>query len=204
MKRSTWRRLSAAVSVAAAGAITITLASAHGGATGVVKQRMDLMSRIGDATKELSAMFKGTVPYDPDAVRQAANVLEAHSGDALIKLFPEDSIMAPSEALPSIWRDWEEFERLSRRLKTLSAGLAGAADNAPGASGTRPARGSGASMMTTRRRSMMGGGMMGGSRSAERRPPSIEALSAMPASAVFGMVAETCSSCHGKFRQKKK
>lgn len=202
MQRSTWGWLSAAASAAAATVITVNLALAHSGATGVVKQRMDLMARVGDATKGLSAMFKGTVPYDPEAVRQAANVLEKHSGDALTRLFPQDSIMSPSEALPTIWRDWEEFERLSKRLETLSIGLAAAADNTPDASGARTSGGAGASLMTTRRRPTMGGGMMGGSRPSGRKTPSVDALSAMSADAVFEMVAETCSSCHGKFRQK--
>lgn len=202
MKRMILRCLSAAAGTAAVGAVALSAAFAHGGATGIVKERMDLMARIGDATKELSAMFKGSKPYDPKAVRRAAKVIEGHSGEALTRLFPENSLMAPSEALPSVWQDWKEFERLSDRLEKLSAGLAAAADNGPGAAGARTARGSGGSMMMTRRRSMMGG-MMGGGRPHGRDAPPVEAFAAMPASAVFGMVAETCSSCHGKFRQKK-
>ena len=43
--------------------------SAHTGATGVVKERMDLMKALGGAMKQLNAMFANEKPYDREQVK---------------------------------------------------------------------------------------------------------------------------------------
>ena len=63
---------------------------AHTGATGVVKERMELMKSVGAAMKVLAKMFKGEEAYDPDAVRKAATQIQGHGGQAITKLFPAD------------------------------------------------------------------------------------------------------------------
>ena len=81
-------------------------AFAHGGATGIVKQRIDGMT----------AMMRGKRPYDADAVSEAAAIIQSHAGPALTDLFPEGSIHGPSEARPDIWTNWSEFQALATRL----------------------------------------------------------------------------------------
>lgn len=165
-----------AVSIAA-----VTAAFAHGGATGIVKERMDAMSVMSEAAKTLSSMMRGQVDYDAATVRAAAAEIEAHAGAAMTELFPEGSEGMPSEARAEIWSDWSTFSELAMRLETLAVGLQAAAGN-----GVK----------------MPGGGAMGSQSmmGAMRLDP--QALATMPAGAVFNMVAQTCSACHAEFRLK--
>jgi len=101
-------------------------AAAHSKALGIVKQRMDLMTTLGDAMKPLAAMFKKQQPYDADLVAKNAAVIGART--ALIGgLFPHGSLDKPSKALASIWEDWPAFEQLAAELGAASAQLAQAA-----------------------------------------------------------------------------
>lgn len=111
-------------------------ALAHGGAQGVVKQRMDQMDEMKDAVKAISAMLKGRSAYDQGEMRALATTLQQRSGDALVKLFPEGSLQKPSEALPVVWQEWDRFERLAGEQEMLSQRLLDAlsADSAEKAS----------------------------------------------------------------------
>lgn len=160
---------------------------AHGGATGVVKERMDLMGNMKEAMKTLSAIYKGERAYDAETVRKAALVIRDHSGSAMTKLFPQNSIHGPSEAKPLIWQEWERFEKLANRQEAISQGLYDAADNQPGA-------GQASGHMMGRKHMMGGGHMMGG------KMDSAEHYAAMPSSMVFRMLTDTCSSCHTRYR----
>lgn len=206
MKKS---KLFAGAVASATLSLTVVAALAHGGATGMVKERMDSMKAMGEAVKATSAMFKGETTYDADAVNAAAKTIKAHSGEALTKLFPKGSGHEPSEALPKIWTDWEQFEQLAKRLEILSDGLVLASSNAPGQAGS----GAGTNMMGSNNMMMGGGNMMMGSgnmmgsgsmMTGGGMTPSPEMLASMPAEGVFNMVAQTCSSCHTKFRLEKK
>lgn len=74
-------------------AISITGAAlAHGGATGIVKERMDGMSAMGNAVKVLSEMMRGNVDYDPEVVKENALKIQVHAGEQLSKLFPEGAM----------------------------------------------------------------------------------------------------------------
>jgi len=89
---------------------------AHGGATGVVKERMDVMTMIGDAMKKITAMFKRQVPYDDQEVARLAAVIAEQGGEDLTKLFPEGSLHGPSEALPAVWERWDRFQTVAAQL----------------------------------------------------------------------------------------
>lgn len=54
-------------------ALSATLALAHEGATGVVKERQDLMDSQKDAMKVIGDMAKGKTPFDAAAAIKAAN-----------------------------------------------------------------------------------------------------------------------------------
>ena len=130
----------------------ITLASfetsGHGGATGIVKERMDLMESMGDALKALAAMMKGEQPYDAEKVRSLALTIADKSGETMTELFPEASLDPPTEALPEIWSDWKRFTDLADQTSAYATALAATHVPAPAphpAGGTRlpaPGRGS--------------------------------------------------------------
>lgn len=192
--------LRTALLAGALGLAGLTTALAHGGATGIVKERMDAMKAMGEAVKSLSAMMRGETEYDPSEVRANAQTIESHAGEALTSLFPEGSTDAPSEAKPEIWSDWETFEDEANRLRELASGLSAAAEN-----GLMMERdGSMSSMMGTSNSGIMGDSssmmsgqsMMGSGTSV----PSGSAMASMPADGVFTMLAQTCSSCHTRFR----
>ncbi len=165
---------------------------AHGGATGIVKERMDGMSTMGKAVKSLAPMMQGKTPLGPAQIRAAAQAIGQHSGETLIKLFPKGSGAHPSKAKPAIWQDPQDFNALAKRLQTLAKGLEQAAGN--------PLMGqsSGGSMMGTGA-NMMGSstGMMGG---ASAGLADLEQLAQMPVDGVYNMIARTCSACHTRFR----
>lgn len=188
-------------------AATATVALAHSGATGVVKQRMDAMSELGKTIKELAAMMRGEKVYEAKVVKAGAALIGKHSGDSMTGLFPKGSKHGPSEAREEIWTNWDEFEDLSNRLEIFAAGLSDAANNGMMADAAKSGTGSSNMMMgqTMMGGSMMGGSMMGGSMmAAGTGAPDREMLASMPVDGVFNMLTQTCSACHTKFRLEKK
>lgn len=165
-------------------------AFAHGGTTGIVKERMDGMSGLGKVVKALAPMMRGETAYDAQAVRSGAETIRAHSGKTLTKLFPKGSAGMPSEAKDIIWDNWEEFSALAEQLHVYSEGLALASENGLMMSQSSSAD-TGAMMGAGS--SMMGSSLMG-----------LEELAAMSVDSVFAMVSQTCSACHSKFRAEAK
>jgi len=181
---------------------TTTVALAHSGASGVVKQRMDAMSEMGKTIKDLAAMMRGERAYEAKVIKTGAALIGKHSGDTMTGLFPKGSKHGPSEAREEIWTEWDEFVDLSNRLEIFAAGLSDAANNGLMADAAKSGTGSSNMMMG---QSMMGGSMMGGSMmAAGAGVPDREMLASMPADCVFNMLTQTCSACHTKFRLEKK
>ncbi|MEM5469954.1 MAG: c-type cytochrome [Paracoccaceae bacterium] len=177
---------------------TALAAFAHGGATGIVKERMDAMADMGKAVKAVTPMMRGDVAYDAEVMRQAAETFSRHAGESMTKLFPEGTGGMPSEAKDTVWSNWDEFSALAERLGIAAEGLAAAADN--------PMMGSNAG--ETNADTMMGGGsgmmsgganMMGGS-SAMGDAMTVAQISEMPVDGAFSMVTQACSACHTQFR----
>lgn len=96
---------------------------AHSGATGIVKERMDLMDSLKTAMQTLKPYFQGKQVYDPQVVKNNAELIRDSAGEKMSRLFPENSLQKPSEALPEIWKDWSSFEKLSNDLQALSQAL---------------------------------------------------------------------------------
>lgn len=207
--------------VAAAIVATLSAAAyAHTGATGIVRERMDAMEVMSKAVESIAKMMMGETPYDADAVKQGAILIKKHSGEAMTSLFPEGSLQKASVARPEIWSNWDEFVSLADQLGVLADGLEAAAENGPmmaeggnakgqmmgeGAAnmmGSRSMMGDGTSGMMGHKGGMMGGNMMTGGRQNMMLDP--EMLAEMPADGLFNMLAQTCSSCHTKFRIEKK
>lgn len=170
----------------------------HGGATGIVKERMDLMGVIGDAMKTLTAMMRGKEPYDAARVRSNARAIAEHGGKRLRDLFPEGSLDHPSEALPAIWTDWERFSALSEQLSGYARALDSAADNERSpAHGDMVARGSLMGAGTMEPATLMSAGMMAAG------DPTPEQLAGMSPDAAFMHLTQTCAACHEDFRKEK-
>ena len=105
------------------------LLAAHGGATGIVKQRMDAMVDIGRAMRTI----RGAVDRPkPDAVREAAARIAAHA-KRIPALFPDGSFHPPSEALPAIAADRAAFDALAEKLALAAEDLASGATAPRGA-----------------------------------------------------------------------
>ncbi|MGB0468904.1 MAG: c-type cytochrome [Pontibacterium sp.] len=183
------------VAIAVVFSVSSQVALAHGGAKGVVKERMDLMDNMKDAMKSLVPVFKGEQTYDAEVVRKAALIIRDHSGDAMTRLFPKGSIKGHSEAKPLIWQEWGRFEGMAKRQLVIGQGLYDAAGNKPSAAGAGNMMGSGSMMGQS---AMGSASMMGGSKGADR--DSAEHYAAMPADKVFKMLTDNCSSCHTRYR----
>lgn len=100
------------------------LALAHASAEGVIKERMDAMSAIGEANKPLVSFARGRADIDLDVVKESAQTIAQHAGTRFADLFPVGSLDAPTEALPAIWEEWDRFEDLSLELERASLDLA--------------------------------------------------------------------------------
>ncbi len=188
------------VGIAASAMGIANIVQAHGGATGVVKERMELMKSLGDTMKNMKAMFQNKSPYDAGEIRKAAKIIRSLSGEKITKLFPEGSLDKPSEALPSIWNNWDHFKSLSADLAVFAGTLDAAADNKMGPSHMRSGSmmKGGGNMMMGRGNMMQGGPMMMGGKG-----PDPKALKSMPAMASFTSISNTCSTCHSEYRKKK-
>lgn len=98
-------------------------ALAHSGATGIVKQRMDAMSAIGDDMKKIGLMLRGTAPFDAGQAQAAARAIANHASH-MDMLFPPGSLSPPTEALPAIWDNWDAFADLTQALHARADRLA--------------------------------------------------------------------------------
>lgn len=186
------KRLIAGAAMAVAILLPV-IAGAHGGATGIVKERMDLMKAMGDDMTLISDMIHGKKPYDAATVREAAEAIAARGGDKIVSGFPEGTGHAPSEALPSVWQQPDRFRALAEDVTTYATALAEAAD--------KPRHMGGEASMGA----MMGGaadtgGMMGMMGGGAADPQALAAGAPEPA---FMALADTCSACHETFRAEK-
>lgn len=98
--------------------------SAHQGASGIVKERMDNFSQARSQMKQINAALRaGDLP----AVAEITSQMMAWA-DEMQDAFPEGSDDAPSEASPAIWQDAEGFAAAIARYDAAIDGLYKAAD----------------------------------------------------------------------------
>lgn len=95
--------------------LSSNLLVAHGRATGVVKERMELMKSLGDRMKETGAMVKGKTAFRSEIIASNAREIQQTAPD-IIRLFPQGSLKMPTEALPRIWEEWDRFNEMTDRL----------------------------------------------------------------------------------------
>jgi cytochrome c556 len=102
--------------------------SAHSGAKGIIKERMDLMKDIGKAMKTLSAMARGKVVLDSAKVKAAAGSIAQH-GQKIPALFPKGSNKGVTEAGPRIWKDPEDFRKSADEMVAVAREITGQSKN---------------------------------------------------------------------------
>jgi len=106
-------------------------ALAHTGAMGIVKERMDGMSILGDHAKSVGDMLKGKASFDLVAVEEAGKAFVTH-GEKIPSLFPDTEQSregTATEALPAIWDNWDEFVALAEKFTNDSQALLTVANN---------------------------------------------------------------------------
>lgn len=167
---------------------------AHGGATGIVKERMDMMGDLKNAVKSLVPMMKGDIDADPQKIVMLSRIIQENSGKHMTEKFPEGSIHGPSEATPTIWSDWEGFQNLADDLGKLAKGLEAAAENPLHSPDMMGETMSSTNMMSQSMMSM-GQGMMETSMNIDTMQ-----FDKMPPNGVFNMLTQNCSACHTKYR----
>ncbi|MCO4847783.1 MAG: cytochrome c [Yoonia sp.] len=176
-------------------AVLATTAVAHKGAKGMLLERMNGMLAMGKATKAIAPMMRGLEDYDADRTSDYAAILQTHSGDPMLALFPDGMNAAPSVAKDAIWTNWKEFSALAVQLETYATALDLAAQN--GLGNAAPAN---SSMMGGDMTGMMGAdmiGMMGGTGVDEK---TLETLAGLSVNTLFVQSVQVCSACHTKFR----
>ncbi len=92
------------------------LLMAHGKATGIVKERMQLMKTMGKQMRTIGLMAKGKIPFSAETVGNRAEKIRL-SSTKIQALFPEGSLHKPTEALPVIWEQWDQFLSLAKQLE---------------------------------------------------------------------------------------
>lgn len=118
------------VFAALASLILLTVPSAfvfaHSGATGIVKERMDMYKRSQHNLKAIKSHIRSE---DYDSIIKLANEIR----DWAVKMpgfFPEGSNYKPSEALPEIWEDFDGFTNAAIKNETAAKRLIAAAQSA--------------------------------------------------------------------------
>jgi cytochrome c556 len=106
-----------------------TVVYGHGGATGIIKERMDLMDNLKGVMKELKPIMRGQKEYDVETVKRNALLIQDHSGEHMTRLFPDGSLKMPSEATAEIWTEWGNFQRIAGNLERLAQALYDGAAN---------------------------------------------------------------------------
>jgi cytochrome c556 len=113
---------SAAIAVCAlAIAMACVPSAAHDHATGVVKERMDMMEIMGKRMKAIRDRLDKK--RDLAAIKADAESIASHASH-LVHLFPPGSTQRPTDARSAIWQNWNDFERQAAALETESKKLA--------------------------------------------------------------------------------
>jgi cytochrome c556 len=92
----------------------------HAHATGVVKERMELMENIGKRMKTINVRIRDK--QKPDAIVDEARAI-ARSAAHIAHLFPPGSTQPPTEARATIWQNFPDFERKAKALEDESRKL---------------------------------------------------------------------------------
>lgn len=109
--------------VAAVVAATASAVFAHEGhehATGVVRERMILMTDLGHRLIAISKRLRANKDFDriPDDARTIGQL-----ASKITTLFPPGSLQDPTAAKPEIWQNWGEFSEKAQALASEAGKL---------------------------------------------------------------------------------
>ena len=111
-------------------ALAITAAclpsDAHDHATGVVKERMEMMEVMAKRLKAIRERIDAK--RDLSAIKADAEAIAAHAPH-LVHLFPPGSTQKPTDARGTIWQNWSDFERKATALEVESKKLVNTSAN---------------------------------------------------------------------------
>jgi cytochrome c556 len=99
---------------------------AHDHATGVVKERMEMMQQIAKHWKSIRERIDAK--RDLGSIKADAEAIAAHAPH-VVHLFPKGSTQKPTEARPAIWQNWADFERKAAAFEAASKKLVNADPN---------------------------------------------------------------------------
>jgi cytochrome c556 len=102
---------------------TASAALAHEGhehATGVVRERMILMEKLGDHLLAITKRFRAN--KELDKVTEDAQAIERLAAQVAAK-FPPGSTQPPTATKPNVWRNWPDFEAKAKKLEVEAAKL---------------------------------------------------------------------------------
>jgi cytochrome c556 len=105
-------------------AMSCLSAVAHDHATGVVKERMEMMESMAKRMKAIRERIDRK--RDLAAIKSDAEAI-ASQAPHLVHLFPPGSTQKPTDARGTIWQQWPDFERKANELEAESKKLMTAA-----------------------------------------------------------------------------
>jgi cytochrome c556 len=94
---------------------------AHEHATGVVRERMDMMEAMAKRIKSIGERIK--TGRDLAAIKTDAQALQTLAPH-MVHLFPPASSDPPTDAKPAIWQNWSDFEAKAKAFEAASSTLA--------------------------------------------------------------------------------
>jgi cytochrome c556 len=101
-------------------AMSCLAAVAHDHATGIVKERMEMMESMAKRMKAIRERIDRK--RDLAAIKSDAEAI-ASQAPHLIHLFPAGSVQRPTDAKGTIWQNWPDFERKASELEAESKKL---------------------------------------------------------------------------------
>jgi cytochrome c556 len=97
--------------------------SAHDGAVGIIKERMEAMLTVGRAMKDITRIVRSERPLHNIKIAKASGKIGHHAGN-MSTLFPVGSTNEISRASLKIWESWDEFTNQANKLGAAANGLA--------------------------------------------------------------------------------
>ena len=100
--------------------------AAHDYASGVVKERMDMMEVMAKLLKAIREQIDSK--RDLAAIKADAEAIATHAPH-LVHLFPPGSTQKPTDARGTIWQNWSDVERKATALEVESTKLVNTSAN---------------------------------------------------------------------------
>jgi cytochrome c556 len=103
------------ISIVAAAIVSAALAhEGHEHATGVVRERMELMTDMGKRLLTISKRLRANKDFD--RIGPDAQAIEQLAG-RITSQFPPGSTQSPTAAKPVVWQHWDDFTEKAKKLQ---------------------------------------------------------------------------------------